>query len=205
MKKSLAILSMILAVAVASPALAGDQPGNSAMERAKIVLDKVKADKKFITSKNLALTDAESAAAIIRLTANLAGLDAASAALDALAKAVPAGVDSEVMARAVAYLPPMPARDRADRLLGARPAAKDAPSSPVSTASPVAAFQDASCSVLPATAPVTTFTVVAFSGNVCPSPGTNFTFASAPSTAKTSTFAAAPPHCTGSFVHAFSV
>ena len=62
MKKSLAILSMILAVAVASPALAGDQPGNSAMERAKIVLDKVKADKKFITSKNLALTDAESAA-----------------------------------------------------------------------------------------------------------------------------------------------
>lgn len=72
-------------------------------------------------------SDAESAAAISRLTPNLAGLDAASAALDALAKAVPAGVDSEVMARAVAYLPPMPARDRADRLLGARPAAKDAP------------------------------------------------------------------------------
>ena len=62
MKKSLAILSMILAVAVANPALAEDQPANSAMERAKIVLDKVKADKKFITSKNLPLTDAESAA-----------------------------------------------------------------------------------------------------------------------------------------------
>lgn len=60
MKQSLAIFSMILAVTMVSPARADEQPGGSAMERAKIVLDKVKADKKFITSKNLSLTDAES-------------------------------------------------------------------------------------------------------------------------------------------------
>ena len=71
--------------------------------------------------------DPESRAAIARLTSNTAGLQAAGLALDALVDSKPSGADAEVLARAAAYLPPMAARDRADRFLGSGTWVKDAP------------------------------------------------------------------------------
>lgn len=71
-------------------------------------------------------TDPECREAIARLTSNAAGLVAASLALDSLVDAKPSGGDAEILGRAAAYLPPMPARDRADAYMGPRPWVKDA-------------------------------------------------------------------------------
>ncbi|HQR61271.1 MAG TPA: hypothetical protein PLH03_07945 [Methylophilaceae bacterium] len=68
MKKAVAVVSLALSAALAVPVYAADQADQSAQtaeaaqptkEQQKIALDKLKADKKFITSENLALTEAE--------------------------------------------------------------------------------------------------------------------------------------------------
>lgn len=67
--------------------------------------------------------DPEARVAISGLTTNTAGLAAAAVALDTLVDSKPSGTDLEILARAAAYLPPMPARDRADLFLGNHPLA----------------------------------------------------------------------------------
>lgn len=62
MKYTVIALSAVIGSILAMPAVAETEPSKAAMEKAQIVLDKVNADKKYITSKNLTLTDAESKA-----------------------------------------------------------------------------------------------------------------------------------------------
>lgn len=59
MKKALAIASLALGIIMAAPVFADDQPTK---EQAQAALDKIKADKKFIVSQNMTLTEAESKA-----------------------------------------------------------------------------------------------------------------------------------------------
>lgn len=65
MKKVVAIASLALAAFLATPVYAADQADQSAqptMEQQQIALDKLKADKKYITSQNMDLTEAEAKA-----------------------------------------------------------------------------------------------------------------------------------------------
>jgi hypothetical protein len=59
MKKALAITSLALGIIMAAPGYAADQPTK---EQQQAALDKIKADKKFIVSQNMTLTEAESKA-----------------------------------------------------------------------------------------------------------------------------------------------
>jgi hypothetical protein len=69
MKKALAISSLAMGVIMAAPVYAADQAAQPAQKQAQptkeqqqAALDKIKADKKFIVSQNMTLTDAESKA-----------------------------------------------------------------------------------------------------------------------------------------------
>ena len=64
MKKVVAILFITLGVMFVAPAFAEAEASSKPLtkEQAEIMLDKIKADKKLITSQNMVLTDAESKA-----------------------------------------------------------------------------------------------------------------------------------------------
>lgn len=65
MKQITAILAFILGSLVALPAVSADKPApaqKSTQEEVQIALDKIKADKKFLTSSEMQLTDAEAKA-----------------------------------------------------------------------------------------------------------------------------------------------